>query len=1242
MKRGELVNEQIPENQVGSNTDHSASVGYEAQADALDSLTNALDQYIERVGQADLVRHEVDNKEKLTLKNRIDEATHKHEEQLLKIENRYNKVKLEVVEKINLKINEAVLQRSKIEQTARNGHLSFVANAKQKRTESVWLADAVFESALRREMNDQKVQQELLIKYASNIGSVETALINTLGPTLTRALNEIPVGDHARVSDPSLEGLDQAIQKSADAVANIKQGGLGSLFQGRKNKAELGTFAKSQIDYARNYHDSLAMSFVFEHEQRLQTIREKHKAEIEKADFSQQIVSKDSERNTGASIKKAVELFETRSNELKSRNDKELFELDTWCAAQTGSTEDQFQKAIQSAEDLFAQRSEESQAEHDRIHHDSYTDLADSTATAIQVIEGIIHQEKLTNPAWEDMSSQEQPVEVPRVVRFAQAQLDLSERLAQIDKAVVEQLGVPNIIDMPAVFSLPGPCSLLITHEINARDRALSTMRGVLTRILASFPAGKARFVMADPIGIGQSFAGFMRLSDQEPSPVGQRIWAEPQQIERQLADITEHMQTVIQKYLRKDYSTVEEYNKAAGEIAEPYRFIVIADLHAALTEAAAGRLKSILESGPRCGVYAIMSTQTVEKLPAEFKTILESSTLELLIGEDDSTVNDQRVHEVSFKFDPEPSDELASAIFDRIARAGAVASRVEVPFDRLTPDTDEQWSRTCEEELVIPLGRSGAQKIQEIKLGQGTRQHALIAGRTGSGKSTLLHVMITAAAMWYSPDELEMYLIDFKKGVEFKAYTGGRMPHVRAVAIESDREFGLSVLKRLDEELTIRGDLFRKLGTQSLANARKLAPQERLPRVMLLIDEFQEFFTVDDEVASEATLLLDRLVRQGRAFGVHVVLGSQTLAGAYSLARSTLGQIGVRIALQCSETDSYLILGEDNNAARLLERPGEAIYNNAGGLVEGNSPFQTAWLSDETRDESLDALPKSSQHHYETVVFEGNKPAKLEKSVEAFAKAYPDRAIPRLLLGDAVAIAPPVAPSLNRRSGANLLIVGPQSEPAMGMLLSSAITFAATSRSKVIFVDSTPEDDIAFGLIASSFKETGSNIQVVSADGAVKVINEINKEVANRNGVGGDPVLLVLCGIHRLRAVRKRDDFSFSLDEEAVSPDKELANILLEGPAVGIWTASWCDTLTNLERAVDRSSIREFGLRALMQMSASDSAMLMDSSTASSLGANRAILVDEVSGGAMKFRPVTLVDPDAVQQMRLKLSHEL
>ncbi len=91
-----------------------------------------------------------------------------------------------------------------------------------------------------------------------------------------------------------------------------------------------------------------------------------------------------------------------------------------------------------------------------------------------------------------------------------------------------------------------------------------------------------------------------------------------------------------------------------------------------------------------------------------------------------------------------------------------------------------------------------------------------------------------------YSPDEVELYLIDFKKGVEFKTYAQHALPHARVVAIESEREFGLSVLERLDAELRRRGDLFRddeRAGSGRLsrrerpgAAAANLADRRRVP----------------------------------------------------------------------------------------------------------------------------------------------------------------------------------------------------------------------------------------------------------------------------------------------------------------------------------------------------------------------------------------------------------------------------
>ena len=232
-----------------------------------------------------------------------------------------------------------------------------------------------------------------------------------------------------------------------------------------------------------------------------------------------------------------------------------------------------------------------------------------------------------------------------------------------------------------------------------------------------------------------------------------------------------------------------------------------------------------------------------------------------------------------------------------------------------------------------------------------------LIAGRTGSGKSTLMHALIINLALNYSPDEIDLYLIDFKKGVEFKVYATHELPHASVVAIESEREFGISVLERLDAELRLRADRFRDAGVQDVAGYRNTPGTPPLPRILLIVDEFQEFFSEEDKLAQEAALWLDRLVRQGRAFGIHIILGSQSLGGAFTLARSTLGQMAVRIALQCSENDAHLILSENNIAPRMLSRPGEAIYNDANGAPEGNHFFQVVWLSEERREAHLKEL---------------------------------------------------------------------------------------------------------------------------------------------------------------------------------------------------------------------------------------------------------------------------------------------
>ena len=789
-------------------------------------------------------------------------------------------------------------------------------------------------------------------------------------------------------------------------------------------------------------------------------------------------------------------------------------------------------------------------------------------------------------------------------------------------------------LTLPLALEFPDAASVLIRTEDSGREWAQRFIRRSMMRILTSLPPGKARFTIVDPVGLGQSLSSFMHLADADERLVSSRIWTDQRHIEQALVDLTDHLENVIQKYLRNDYETIAQYNEAAGEIAEPYRFLVLQDFPTNLSEIAAKRLASLLTSGPRCGIFTLIHQDRRHALPRGFdEAVLERGTWILEQRGDQFHPAEPELSDFKVELQDEISDDQATQVIQAVGAAAIDASRVEVPFAAVQPKANQLWSQSCSEELVIPLGRSGAKNLQELRLGRGTNQHALIAGRTGSGKSTLLHVLVTNAALWYPPEELSLYLVDFKKGVEFKTYASRDLPHAKAVAVESDREFGLSVLERIDEELVHRGEIFRRLGVQNLPGYRSLADQPAMPRILLVIDEFQELFVEDDKLAQDASLLLDRIVRQGRAFGVHAIMGSQTLGGAYALARSTMGQMQIRVALQCSESDSYLILGEENGAARLLGRPGEAIYNDAGGDVAANSPFQIVWLGDEERDTTLAHIREHAGADFNRpepmVVFEGSAPVRIEDAA-GILNATPDLG-PHIWLGEPVAIRGPVGLPLKRQGGANLLLVGQQPEPATGLIAATIESLARTlpesTSDRVVLVDGTPVEDALAGRL-TSIANDHPGMAVKSWREADDAVAGFHTELKERlaNGQENDPTrVLILHGLQRFRGLRTVEDFSFSASEGPLAPDKQFEELLRDGPTVGLHVITWCDSVTNLNRTIARGTLRDFELKVLLQMSAADSSLLVDAPAAAQLGGARALLSIEETNQLEKFRPYRL-----------------
>ncbi len=814
-------------------------------------------------------------------------------------------------------------------------------------------------------------------------------------------------------------------------------------------------------------------------------------------------------------------------------------------------------------------------------------------------------------------------------------------------------------LHLPVAIDLLHGGSLMIQTSPKGKHNATRLLRLAMLRMLTSVPPGKLRFTIVDPVGLGQDFSAFMHLADHDEQLISHRIWTEGSHINARLTDLTQHMENIIQTYLRNEFPSIQAYNRHAGEVAEAFRVLVVANFPAGFSDEAAARLLSIVNSGPRCGVYTILSIDPEQSLPRNFDLDELRENSNVIIAEEDGVRwAAAPLYDYPIKLDELPSEDGFSQIMHVVGEQAKIDSRVEVPFSAVAPNADELWKSDGRSEISVPLGRAGATKLQSLSLGHGTSQHVLISGKTGSGKSTLLHAMITNLALKYSPAEVQFYLIDFKKGVEFKAYAELKLPHARVIAIESEREFGQSVLQRLDVELRRRGDLFRRVGVQGLAGYRDARPDEHMPRILLIIDEFQEFFVKEDKIAQEASLLLDRLVRQGRAFGIHVMLGSQTLAGAYSLARATIGQMAVRIALQCSAGDAHLILSDDNDAARLLRRPGEAIYNDANGMIEGNHPFQVVWLTDAERENYLHQLsdrwaqtPKSDRSPEGPIVFEGNVAAdisrneQLRKSWAAPAPADVPLA-PRAWLGEAIAIKEAPAAVFHRRSGANLMLVGQREEEALGVMASGLLSLAAfsptnESRSRFIVLDGTRPEANEAGYWGRLKETSGLDIDIVKPRDAVDVIRKLGNEVAGRNDEeddAGPATFLFIYNLSRFRDLQKsEDDFGFGNfgEESEASVAQVLAGILRDGPVRGIHTILWSDTHTNLMRWVDRQSLRDIESRILFQMSATDSSNLMDSSAAAQLGQHRAIFYSEDQGRAERFRPYGLPEDDFLLDVR-------
>ena len=839
-------------------------------------------------------------------------------------------------------------------------------------------------------------------------------------------------------------------------------------------------------------------------------------------------------------------------------------------------------------------------------------------------------------------------------------------------------LRVPNVDigAVPALLPLTGQGHLFIVSRGPAKEKALDMLQSIATRAAVTFPPLSARFVFIDPLGMGSNFP-FKRLPE---SIRGDTVYSEADEVRMQMRDMTEHLRRVQIKYLAREYETIEKYNEDAEEVVEPYRFLCIADFPSKFDTESATRLLSIAEKGVPTGVYLLMHVNADAAMPRDFslETLLRTGTV-INAGEDGFSIplggrqvtpeGPAEGPRYFFTPDAPPDRDLFHDLMDKIAEEAKLGGFTGIPFEKIVAPREKWWSGDSRRMIDVPIGRTGARDPLYFWLGTKDRlnsSHALIGGRTGSGKSTLFHVLIASLSTDYSPDEVELFLVDFKEGVEFKPYADAALPHARVIAIESEREFGLSVLKELQAELERRGALFKSANAQDLFGYRERTGLT-LPRLLLIVDEFQVLLIENDAITQKASLILEDLARRGRVFGIHLVLGSQSFRGV-NISQAALGQFATRIVLQSPEAEVASMLGPDNTAAaQLLERPGELIYNDDGGRRDRNLPGQVALL----REEGLSSLlgdvnglaeGKGFLRSRPLIVFRGNQASDIADNAqlqtlyemidwptvpevkEAFglrewiAAEYPALG----WLGEAIEIRPHTSAVFRRRARSNLLMIGDDEATIFGMINSLSLSLAgfySPNDLQIRIIDLSLHDEPwsdACELFAAKFDF--HNVQVVERRGGALMLEQAAQIVAQRQEqfkAGheelGPSVYLFVAGAHRMPELRPSPG-KFGRDEPS-----EMANKLIEiaqrGPEVGVHLIVWYDSVKSFDYGLGRPVLAYFDRRVALPMSPDDSQFLLRDPAAGKLPHFRALLHDEEQSQPLeKFKPYALPEDKAAR----------
>ncbi len=766
---------------------------------------------------------------------------------------------------------------------------------------------------------------------------------------------------------------------------------------------------------------------------------------------------------------------------------------------------------------------------------------------------------------------------------------------------------------------------IAIHYRDDTKPQALSVVNSLIGRLMATVAPGKLSVTMVDADEMDGTSNIFKRINRDIC-----QILARPDEIRKTMDEIDRHIGNIVQNLLLSPIDSLFEYNQKK-ENKEAYQLLVIEDYPSGIGGESQYLLEHIMKNGIRAGVnvFLLVNEDKINCLSDSGKVSAYIENLERLC----KVISINKADDIQFEV---LSDKQLHKLVQYVNSGVEIQEEESVLFaDYLLPEA-EWWNRHSTKYVEVPFGISADKQIQRLKITQESGQNsAVVIGIPGSGKSVFLHTLICNAVLNYSPDELNLYLIDFS-GVEFNSYALHKLPHARVIAPEAEREFGLSILAELVEEGSRRMNLCREYDVSNIVDLKAKNPSLHVPRLLVIIDEFQKFFEIENDIISrDANAKIHTIIQEFRKFGINLILATQKLPSSSVLPKDLIAN---RIVFKSVPADFSSLISLANNAKMPQLRTGECIYNSESGSPYDNNRVQGFLITKQDIDRLLPRIVEYGEQQkyvasHEMLVFRGNDLPDLSKRrVAANHRTISEKpAEVGIYFGESIAInETDVYAALRKESGNNILILGgePPVAQRMAFYASLSVTMAHTDYSALFFTfNFMRSDDPLTNEVMPVLTGIPFNTQIVSKqEDVTEILSAIKEEVEIRKSEENREQTHIFLTIFSFQFARMFDRGGRHGDDVSECGTK-LEYILMHGPSVGVFTILQVDNWDNLSRI--GNPLLYFTYRIALQMTENDSNKIINSSAANKLfvfnrpsSVYRAYFRDNHKNITIKFKP--------------------